>query len=74
MKSRPGAANNMVCVIGSLYTRILEDWAVGHAQPGPVDDGDAGQGDDERHRRGERVDDAADLRRDRWGHGHRRHR
>ena len=26
MKSRPGAANNMVCVISSLYTRIIEDW------------------------------------------------
>lgn len=26
MKGRPGAANNMVCVISSLYTRIIEDW------------------------------------------------
>ena len=26
MKDRPGAANNMLCVISSLYTRIIDDW------------------------------------------------
>ena len=26
MKTRPGAANNMVLVISSLYTRIINDW------------------------------------------------
>ena len=26
MKGRPGAANNMIGVISSLYTRIIEDW------------------------------------------------
>ena len=26
MKDRPGAANNMLMVISSLYTRIIEDW------------------------------------------------
>jgi integrase len=26
MKDRPGAANYLVCVIGSLYSKIIEDW------------------------------------------------
>lgn len=26
MKDRPGAANNMVVVISSLYARITDDW------------------------------------------------
>ena len=26
MKDRPGAANNMVLLMGSLYTRIIDDW------------------------------------------------
>lgn len=26
MKDRPGSANNMVMVVASLYTRIIEDW------------------------------------------------
>lgn len=26
MKKTPGAADYMLCVLGSLYTRITEDW------------------------------------------------
>lgn len=26
MKARPGAANSVLCVIGSLYRKIIEDW------------------------------------------------
>ena len=28
MRDRPGAANNMLSIISSLYTRIIEDWEV----------------------------------------------